>query len=92
MTVSRDREDGGVSRRRLLLGAGLLAGGAGLAAFPAQAQTKVTQTLANYQPSPKGNARCDGCTQWQGPSSCKIVQGGISPAGWCQLYAPKPKS
>ena len=92
MALSRGGNDVVVSRRRLICGAGLLAGGVGLVAFPAAAQTKVSKAIANYQSSPKGAARCDGCTQWQGPSSCKVVQGVISPSGWCQLYAPKPKS
>jgi hypothetical protein len=83
-----------LSRRGLLRGAGFAAGGgvllaAGLTATQAQAQTKVTQQLAHYQDTPKGNARCDNCAQWQAPASCKIVQGKISPSGWCILYAPK---
>ncbi len=83
-----------ISRRRLLRGATLVVGGgaiagAGLAASTAAAQAKVSQQLANYQAKPNGDARCDGCSQWQAPSSCKVVQGEISPSGWCTLYVPK---
>jgi hypothetical protein len=82
-----------VSRRRLLRGAALAAGGgallaAGLAASPALA-AKLTQAAANYQTTPKGGARCNVCTQWQAPSDCKIVVGPVSPTGWCSLYAAK---
>ena len=91
MATRRDDDNVDISRRRILCGVALGAA-AGMVALPAAAQTKDSQQLATYQNSPKGNARCDGCLQWQGPASCKIVQGGISPAGWCQLYAPKPKA
>ena len=79
--------------RRLFLGRAALAvaGGtvaaAGLAAAPAQAA--VTQTLAHYQPTPKGKANCATCSQFVSPKSCKVVQGVVSPAGWCLLFTPK---
>ena len=98
MTSDDNAQSSVISRRILLRGAALAATGggvllsAGLAATDAAAQTKISQKLASYRNTPKGNARCDGCIQWQGPSFCKIVQGVISPAGWCQLYAPKLKS
>jgi len=25
------------------------------------------------------------------PAACKVVEGKISPKGWCAVYAPKPK-
>jgi anaerobic selenocysteine-containing dehydrogenase len=84
----------GVSRRRFLRGASLAAGagallGAGLAATSAAADSKFSQTMAKYQPTPKGASRCDNCSQFKGPSSCNVVAGAVSPAGWCQLYAVK---
>lgn len=79
-----------LSRRNLLRGAAFVAGGGALAAASgARAQSKVSQKLAQYQATPKGTARCDGCSQWAPPSSCKIVDGKISPAGWCVLFAAK---
>jgi len=95
MSTDKNAQPSDISRRGLLRGATLAAaaGGAlvaaGLAATSAEAQTKISQKLSNYRDTPKGNARCDGCTQWQGPASCRVVQGVISPSGWCQLYAPK---
>lgn len=90
-SVKHPHVDGPVlSRRGLLRGAALAAGGGALLVAPAAiAQAKVTQKLAQYQSSPKGAARCDGCQQWEAPAGCKVVEGKISPRGWCVLFAPK---
>ena len=89
MPANRSLSDNGLSRRRFLTAAvkGGAAIGAALAASPAVA--KVPPSAVNYQPMPKGKARCDGCANWQAPSSCIFVGGAISPAGWCSLYRPK---
>ena len=82
--------ENGLSRRRFLFTAakgGAMIGATTLLASPAAA--KVPPTAVNYQPSPKGKARCDSCANWQPPSSCVFVGGAISPAGWCSLYRPK---
>jgi hypothetical protein len=83
-----------VSRRSLLGRATLFAAGgalvgSGLIAGAANATTKLSEKTVNYQNAPKGKAQCDNCIQWQSPSSCKLVDGTISPAGWCNIYAPK---
>ncbi len=83
-----------LSRRGLLHGAAIAAGGGallvgGLSAGGARAATKLSQKMANYQTKPMGKAQCDGCTQWAPPAACKTVDGVISPSGWCSLYAPK---
>jgi hypothetical protein len=84
-----------LSRRNLLRGAAMAAGGgallgAGLAAGSVvAAPTKMSQKASGYQETPMGKARCDNCAQWQAPASCKLVDGAISPAGWCHVYAPK---
>jgi len=80
-----------VSRRRFL-GTAVVSGGAlfgvGLiGASPAAA--KLPQRAAKYQSTPKGKAQCDNCSLWQPPSSCKVVDGKISPSGWCLLYQAK---
>ena len=77
--------------RRSVLHIAIAGGGvllAGTVATPAAA-AKIAQKSAHYQGTPKGKARCDGCRQWQAPAACKVVDGAISPAGWCMLYAPK---
>ena len=94
-TIER-AQSSALSRRRLIFNMGVLAGAAGLvggAFAPGRAtaaQAKLDQRSASYQPTPKGKARCDNCTQWQPPNGCKVVEGIISPAGWCVLYARKP--
>lgn len=82
-----------LSRRRLLRGAAFVACGGGvlLAAGQAAAANKLPRTVARYQDHPHGAQRCDNCIQWASPNACKIVDGGISPSGWCMLYAPAPK-
>jgi len=82
------------SRRSLLRNAAYVASGGALlgvvlAATPAAADSKVAQKTANYQSTPKGAARCDNCSQFEAPSSCKVVQGGVAASGWCLLYATK---
>jgi hypothetical protein len=82
-----------VSRRQLLHSATLVAGGAAVLATamtPQRAEAgAMTQKAAGYQPTPKGDQRCDNCNLFQPPSSCKFVAGDISPSGWCRLYAKK---
>jgi hypothetical protein len=56
----------------------------------AVAQTKMAQKVVAYQDTPQGDHRCDNCLQFQPPSSCKIVDGTINPAGWCKVYVKKP--
>jgi len=56
----------------------------------AEAQTKMTPIAVGYQGTPKGAQRCDNCTQFEAPTSCKVVTGTIAAAGWCKLYAKKP--
>ena len=84
-----------LSRRSMLRNLAISAGGAAILATTAggnraEAQSKVTQKAVSYQATPKGAARCDNCTQFQPPSSCKIVEGTIDPGGWCTVYVKKP--
>jgi hypothetical protein len=80
------------SRRQIFGIARDVAGGVfllgALRAAPAQAGS-MTQQAAGYQPTPKGDQRCDGCNLFQAPSSCKFVAGDISPQGWCRLWQKK---
>ena len=85
-----------LSRRSLLRNVTLAAGGAAVLSTAAladradAADTKVAQKAVAYQDTPKGPQRCDNCTYFEPPASCKVVAGTISPSGWCQLYAKKP--
>jgi hypothetical protein len=78
-----------ISRRSFIGAAALTSGVALLGATPATAGSKFSQSMAKYQPAPKGSQRCDGCTQFQAPDACKVVEGKIAASGWCLLYAKK---
>lgn len=68
-----------------LVSAGSLSGWASIA----EAQTKVTKASARYQDKPNKGQQCSGCVNFAGPSDCKIVQGPISPNGWCRHFKGK---
>ncbi len=84
-----------VSRRTLLRSAATIASGAvvlaaAITATHAEADSsKMTQAAAAYQTSPKSGQRCDSCAFFKAPSSCQLVDGTISPVGWCKFYAKK---
>ena len=86
---------GQASRRGLLRGAVLATGGVVLAAVAvgvageAVAATKMSQKAAGYRNKPLGRSQCDGCALWQPPAACKMVEGAISPTGWCNLFNAK---
>ena len=61
----------------------------GLADRASAAPKKFTQQQAHYQPVPKSGQRCQTCALWQSPKDCQVVEGPVSPAGWCILYQPK---
>jgi hypothetical protein len=48
-----------------------------------------TSPAVAYQPSPKDGHQCDGCMLFQAPEACQVVDGKISPSGWCKLWAKK---
>ena len=90
-----DRGRNEMSRRELLssglvalpVAAALIA----LSAAESVAQQKMAQKLVQYQTTPKNKQQCSTCLHFVAPDSCKLVEGKIAPAGWCSLYAPKPK-
>jgi hypothetical protein len=83
-----------ISRRRVLtVAAGAAGAVTGVTAMvgtstPAQA-AKAPQKAVKYQDTPKGEQRCDNCAQFEPPSSCKTVDGTVSPEGWCMVYVKK---
>lgn len=83
--------NGGISRRNFLIvtaagGCALVT--AGPTATPAEA-AKMSPKAMSYRPNPNGNQRCDNCANFQPPTACKVVDGAISPSGWCILYRAK---
>jgi len=83
-----------ISRRIMLTNSAVIAG---VAAFPwlARAQAKAAKQAMQYQDQPKNGQRCDTCMQFvpgakaDGPGTCKVVEGPISPNGWCIAYVKK---
>jgi len=59
---------------------------------PAAAVIKVSQKTVAYRDHPEGDKRCDKCVQFQPPDACKMVDGPISPNGYCQLFVLKRQS
>lgn len=79
-----------LSRRDVILAA-VVGSGVVVAAIvaPVRASAKVAQRSVAYRGAPNGTARCVNCALWQPPAACKVVEGVISPNGWCSIYAPK---
>jgi hypothetical protein len=77
-------------QRRVLIAAILLM------PWRARAQTKASKQAMQYQEQPKDGQTCDTCMQWVpganagAPGSCKVVEGPVSPKGWCVAYVKKP--
>ena len=85
------------SRRIMLKSAALAAGVVAAAPWalrPAAAQAKASKQAMQYQEQPKNGQQCDTCTQFVpgqpgAMGTCKVVDGDISPKGWCIAYVKK---
>lgn len=54
------------------------------------APAKMSQASVQYQAQPKGEQKCSGCLHFVAESStCNLVEGQISPDGWCTLWTQK---
>ena len=87
-------DDNSKLRRRCLLKGAVLLAGASLTASlvpgkDALAQQKVSKETAKYQDKPSGDKQCSNCAQFVSNNSCKIVEGTISPQGYCILWQKK---
>ena len=79
-----------ISRRLLFRSAAAAVGGlAAILDMGTPAQAKMTQQAAKYQPTPKNGQSCATCALFDAPASCKLIDGGVSPAGWSNFYAKK---
>ena len=92
----RERIGRFVSRRGLLEGTLVIAASISTRlAAPARAEAelmeaeKIMHSDAKYQPTPKGQQRCEICLQFEPPDHCKIVRSPISANGWCQYFAAR---
>ena len=77
----------GVSRRTVLLAAA--AATPVLALMTTGAEAKMAQAAVKYQTTPKDGKQCDGCNFFVAPNSCKMVDGEIAAAGYCNLWVKK---
>ena len=66
-------------------GAGIFASGA----MPAVAMQKANKDAVNYQDSPNDSLSCSQCRFFDGNGGCDIVDGAISPDGWCAAFSEK---
>ena len=61
----------------------------------ASAANKSPQNAVQYQDKPKGSAKCSGCKFYipgkdpKAKGNCQVVDGAISPNGWCVVYSAK---
>ncbi len=84
-----------ISRRTLLKGAVGITAVALTSAFKVDAQGKATKAAMKYQDKPKDDQKCSDCKFFiPGESSkangtCQVVEGSISPQGWCTAYVKK---
>ena len=80
------------SRRSVLISSAVLAGAAcaGLVSpRRASAQGKASKAAMKYQDRPNGEQQCSNCLQFVPPGSCKVVEGAISPNGYCIAWTKK---
>jgi High potential iron-sulfur protein len=90
MTEPSRTQSSVLSRRIILLRSAGCAAGAAASLLPLrQAQAKMKQPAVEYQDTPKGDQQCSNCSLFQEPNECTLVEGNISPAGWCKFWVKK---
>ena len=85
MTFSRVLSRRGLFRNGAMLAAGMI----GVLSTGRPALAKMTQKAAGYQDTPKADQKCSGCALFKTPDSCTLIDGSISPDGWCRFYSKK---
>jgi hypothetical protein len=79
-----------LSRRTVVIRSFACAAGAAASLVPIkEAASKMAQKGAEYQDTPKGDQQCSNCSLFQEPNACTLVDGEISPAGWCKFWVKK---
>ena len=79
---------GGITRRKVLIGAARAMPVFALMAGTAEA--KIQQSAVKYQTTPKDGKQCSDCNFFVAPNACKQVDGDVSPTGYCLLWVKKP--
>ncbi len=90
------KSSGKLTRSEALRGLVVLPALAGLLASTTSiAQAKSSKAQVKYQSHPSGTQKCSGCRFFHAGKSasangtCTIVDGAISPNGWCVAYTAK---
>ena len=85
-----------LTRRKFFGSAIILPALAGFLSAGARAQgSKTSQASMRYQTSPNGSMQCSGCKFFipgqdaKSNGTCQIVDGSISPNGYCMAYTSK---
>jgi hypothetical protein len=78
-----------INRRAVLIAAGTAAPLLAMLASRADAGAKAPQSAVHYQQEPKDGHDCSHCNHFVAPGGCKLVDGDISPRGWCRLWSVK---
>jgi hypothetical protein len=87
MTHEIEKKSPAVMSRRSLLQIAAAAGAVPVLALGASpAAAKMSQSGVSYQDSPHGSSNCANCKLFIAPSSCKTVEGTVSPNGWCKIW------
>ncbi len=78
-----------VDRRKILISLIASVPLAALSVAGAGDSTKVSQNAVHYQPSPRDGQSCAQCYSFVAPRRCKLVDGDVSPNGWCGLWTQR---
>jgi hypothetical protein len=79
-----------LSRRTVVIRSLACAAGATASLAPVkEASAKMAQKAVEYQGTPKGDQQCSNCSLFQEPNACTLVDGEISPTGWCKFWVKK---
>jgi hypothetical protein len=82
-----DGDKSRASRRGFLIA---MAGAAPLVALGSvSAEAKMAQAGVGYQTEPKDGKQCSQCNFYIEPNACKVVDGEITPTGYCRLWNKK---
>lgn len=56
---------------------------------PPPMAVKQTKIQAAYQNFPRGRQRCGVCVHFRPPNDCEVIEGPVSPNGWCRNFVPR---
>ena len=84
-------DDKKVTRRNFFRSAATIGAAVAAGVIPIRvvAQQKLAKDAMKYQDSPKDGQQCDQCVYFQAPDACGLVEGKISPKGWCVAFNKK---